>query len=100
MSVKDINDVKFVINIDFPNQTEDYIHRIGRTGRGGKSGTSYTFLTYDNAKHVPKLIEVLREANQFVSEALMNMCGRGGSLLVGKHSSISTVSLIELFQHI
>ena len=26
----DVDDVKFVINYDYPNKSEDYIHRIGR----------------------------------------------------------------------
>ena len=77
MTPLDIDDIKFVINIDFPNQVEDYIHRIGRTGRGNKSGTSLTFVTYENARHVPKLIEVLREANQVISEQLMSLSGQG-----------------------
>lgn len=29
----DVNDIKFVINYDYPNNSEDYVHRIGRTGR-------------------------------------------------------------------
>jgi ATP-dependent RNA helicase DDX5/DBP2 len=29
----DVADIKFVVNYDFPNATEDYVHRIGRTGR-------------------------------------------------------------------
>ena len=32
----DVDDVACVVNFDFPNDFEDYIHRIGRTGRGGK----------------------------------------------------------------
>lgn len=35
----DVKDVAAVINYDFPNGVEDYIHRIGRTGRAGASGT-------------------------------------------------------------
>ncbi len=31
--VSDVDDVRFVINFDYPNNSEDYIHRIGRTGR-------------------------------------------------------------------
>ena len=45
----DVDDVKFVINYDYPNNSEDYIHRIGRTGRKGNSGTSYTFFTSRNS---------------------------------------------------
>lgn len=32
----DVNDVDFVINYDIPQNTEYYVHRIGRTGRAGK----------------------------------------------------------------
>lgn len=41
----DVNDIKYVINFDFPNNTEDYIHRIGRTARAENVGTAYTFFT-------------------------------------------------------
>ncbi len=36
----DVKDVSAVINYDFPNGVEDYIHRIGRTGRAGATGAS------------------------------------------------------------
>ena len=62
-----------MINIDYPLQTEDYVHRIGRTGRAGAGGTAYTFFTRENSRHAPKLIEVLKESNQFVSDGLANM---------------------------
>lgn len=29
----DVDDIKYVINFDYPNNSEDYVHRIGRTGR-------------------------------------------------------------------
>ena len=32
----DVDDIKFVINYDYPNNSEDYVHRIGRTGRRDK----------------------------------------------------------------
>ena len=41
----DIPNVTAVVNYDFPNGVEDYIHRIGRTGRAGASGEAYTFFT-------------------------------------------------------
>ena len=37
----DVEDVKSVINYDYPNTSEDYIHRIGRTGRCEQTGTAY-----------------------------------------------------------
>lgn len=53
-----------MINYDFPNTSEDYIHRIGRTGRQDNKGVSHTILTEENARQARSLIEVLREANQ------------------------------------
>ena len=41
----DIPNVTAVVNYDFPNGVEDYIHRIGRTGRAGASGEAFTFFT-------------------------------------------------------
>lgn len=38
----DVNDVDYVINYDIPQNSEIYVHRIGRTGRAGKAGNAIT----------------------------------------------------------
>jgi superfamily II DNA/RNA helicase len=68
-----VKDIKTVINYDYPNNSEDYVHRIGRTGRGGETGTAYTFFTPDKFKQAKELIKVLQEANQEVPEKLLEM---------------------------
>jgi len=80
VSCKDVKDVGYVINYDFPNNCEDYIHRIGRTGRAGLKGISYTYFTTDNAKSARELVSILREANAIVPPQLdeMTMFGGGG----------------------
>jgi len=40
-----VNDIDYVINYDFPQKSEVYVHRIGRTGRAGASGKAITFIT-------------------------------------------------------
>merc|ERR1719329_118877 len=75
----DVKDIKYVINYDFPNQIEDYIHRVGRTGRAGASGSAYTFFTQDKFRHAPDLIKVLQEANQPVPAELERLADSGGS---------------------
>lgn len=41
----DIDDVDVVFNYDVPDETEYYIHRIGRTGRAKRHGVAYTFVS-------------------------------------------------------
>lgn len=60
----DVEDVKSVINFDYPNTSEDYIHRIGRTGRCEQTGTAYTFFTPGNARQARELLAVMNEAGQ------------------------------------
>ncbi|KAH8108638.1 hypothetical protein DFH11DRAFT_1731781 [Phellopilus nigrolimitatus] len=71
-------DVGYVINYDFPNNCEDYIHCIGRTGRAGQTGTSYTFFTPDNAKSARDLVKILIEAKADVPSQLQEMVSMGG----------------------
>ena len=62
-----------VVNFDFPSNVEDYIHRIGRTGRAGAKGTAYTFMGGKDGKHASKLITILKEAGQEVSDSLQRL---------------------------
>ena len=45
----DVTDVTQVINFDLPENTENYIHRIGRTGRADKNGLAITFVSEKDA---------------------------------------------------
>lgn len=75
-----MEDVKFVINYDYPNSSEDYIHRIGRTARSTNKGTAYTFFTPGNLRQARELIRVLEEARQAINPKLLQLVdnGRGG----------------------
>ncbi len=44
----DIQDVTHVINLDAPQNKDEYIHRIGRTGRFGRKGVALTFVKSRN----------------------------------------------------
>ena len=41
----DISHLTHVINFDFPQDAESYVHRTGRTGRAGKTGTAISLVT-------------------------------------------------------
>ncbi|MDO4729122.1 MAG: DEAD/DEAH box helicase [Bacteroidota bacterium] len=41
----DLQDITHVINLEFPDNSEQYVHRIGRTGRAGKQGEAINIIT-------------------------------------------------------
>jgi ATP-dependent RNA helicase RhlE len=59
----DIDNISHVINFDFPEISEQYIHRIGRTGRQDKYGVSISFIT-------PKEEEFFVETELFMNKEI------------------------------
>lgn len=54
----DIKGVSIIINYDVPNNTDDYIHRIGRTGRYDKSGIAITFVTRRDSRTFQEIMQI------------------------------------------
>ena len=55
----DIDKLKYVINYDIPNESETYVHRIGRSGRAGDEGTAISLCEPEEngyVKDIEKLI--------------------------------------------
>lgn len=48
----DVNDIELVVNYDLPDDSEDYVHRIGRTARAGTQGKAISFATPDQWKDI------------------------------------------------
>ncbi len=44
-----VDNVSHVINYTLPEQSDDYVHRIGRTGRAGATGVSISFACEDDS---------------------------------------------------
>ena len=64
----DINELRHVLNYNIPNESETYVHRIGRCGRAGKEGISISISgpeenTYirDIEKLIGKKIDVIKD---------------------------------------
>jgi ATP-dependent RNA helicase DDX5/DBP2 len=74
----DVRNITHVLNYDYPNNSEDYVHRIGRTGRAGAKGTAITFFTAENSKQARDLVAVLAESKQQIDPRLQEMARYGG----------------------
>ena len=54
-----VEDISHVINYDLPQDSENYVHRIGRTARAGKTGTAVALACEDYVYHLEPLEEML-----------------------------------------
>jgi len=96
----DVKGVAAVINVDCPETSEAYVHRIGRTGRAGEVGRAYTLVTPGekkrstirpsgayfsffsqvtpaDARMCDDLVQVLRDAKQDVPPELLRLAAEG-----------------------
>ena len=66
----DVDGISHVINYDFPMQSEDYVHRIGRTGRANAVGEAISFISQD--EHGP-----LRSLEKFIGRGIVRKKAEG-----------------------
>nr|WP_153726475.1 DEAD/DEAH box helicase [Heliorestis convoluta] len=62
----DITGVTHVYNFDIPQDSESYVHRIGRTGRAGQSGIAIAFV-------IPRELDHLRTIERATKRNMMRM---------------------------
>lgn len=65
-----VNGVEAVFNYDLPNDTEFYLHRIGRTGRAGQSGRSFTFVDHNELRQLKRMHQSLASIARYELPAL------------------------------
>ncbi len=58
----DINAIELVINYNLPDNSEDYVHRIGRTGRAGQVGKAITFATAYEQKEIREIEKLINKS--------------------------------------
>jgi ATP-dependent RNA helicase RhlE len=56
----DVTGIELVINYDLPEDTEIYVHRIGRTARAGRRGHAISFATPDQSRDVRDIEKLIR----------------------------------------
>lgn len=74
----DVVGIELVINYDLPEDTENYVHRIGRTARAGCRGHAISFATPDQKRDVRDIEKLIRS-----------------TLPVSKHPEIPSEEFVE-----
>merc|ERR1719343_216921 len=75
----DIKGVGLVVNYDAANNTEDYVHQIGRTGRAGAKGYAITFMSRDDAGKARGIVDVMQRTNQEIPQELRDLAKKAGA---------------------
>jgi len=57
----DIDNLRYVINYDIPNESETYVHRIGRSGRAGDEGTAISLCEPEENAYVKDIEKLIRK---------------------------------------
>ncbi len=58
----DVKDIALVINFDLPENSEGYVHRIGRTGRVGRYGKAISFVTPPEKADIRKIEQLIHKS--------------------------------------
>jgi ATP-dependent RNA helicase DeaD len=97
----DVERISHVLNYDIPQDTEAYVHRIGRTGRAGRSGSALLFVT-PRERHLLKSIE--KATRQKLTESTLPTVEDVNLQRVAKFRDSITAALnapsIELFRRL
>lgn len=62
----DVKNIGIVVNFDLPDQSEDYVHRIGRTGRAGRDGRAISFATPDQRSDIRDIEKLIRKTLRLI----------------------------------
>ena len=58
----DVTGIELVINYDLPEDSENYVHRIGRTARAGREGRAISFATPDQRDDIKNIERIIKTA--------------------------------------
>ena len=63
----DISKLRYVINYDIPNESETYVHRIGRCGRAGEEGIAISICEPEENAYVRNIEKLIKQKIPLIS---------------------------------
>lgn len=64
----DIDNLEYVINYDIPNESESYVHRIGRCGRAGDDGISISICGPEENEYIRDIEKLIKQKIEVVKD--------------------------------
>ena len=64
----DIDKLQHVINYDIPNESETYVHRIGRFGRAGEEGVAFSICEPEENTYIKDIEKLTQQALEVVED--------------------------------
>lgn len=64
----DIDKLRHVLNYDIPNESETYVHRIGRCGRAGESGVSISMCDAEELAYVRDIEKLTKQKISIIDD--------------------------------
>jgi len=64
----DIDKLRYVINYDIPNESETYVHRIGRCGRAGEEGVALSLCEPEENAYVKDIEKLINQKIELVND--------------------------------
>ena len=64
----DIDKLSYVINYEIPNESETYVHRIGRTGRAGENGVAISLCEPEENAYVRDIEKLIKKKIKVIKD--------------------------------
>jgi ATP-dependent RNA helicase RhlE len=64
----DIDQLRYVVNYDIPNEPETYVHRIGRSGRAGEEGISISLCEPEENEYIRSIEKLIDQRIERVTD--------------------------------
>ncbi|NQY68384.1 MAG: DEAD/DEAH box helicase, partial [Flavobacteriales bacterium] len=64
----DIDKLRYVINYDIPNESETYVHRIGRSGRAGAEGVAISICEPEENEYLRDIEKLIKKKIEIVTD--------------------------------
>ncbi len=68
----DVENISLVVNYDLPENSDDYVHRIGRTARAGNSGKAVSFATPDQWGDIRQIEKLIKKTIPILALPVLN----------------------------